>query len=216
MSRVLCKTEHSSWAQRVDALKDTQEFYSILDECERKGKLREALKKLAAGFIKSLKANEGTVQFAILALLAALADKYGNKLALLPCAKGSALNDDTVLHALLGPTAAACTKSSTIADTARSTAATLVQAAPSIESLKIVLAHDKSKHPLTCKCAGELIEILVEALPLEALTEPIVESIEKSLGNLESFAAARGATEEVRAQARQAKSVLAAKLASGD
>ena len=84
-----------------------------------------ALKKLAAGFIKSLKANEGTVQFAILALLAALADKYGNKLALLPCAKGSALNDDTVLHALLGPTAAACTKSSTIADTARSTAATL-------------------------------------------------------------------------------------------
>ena len=114
-------------------------------------------------------------------------------------ARASALRDDTVLAAILGPKAVASTRSVSVAAAARSAVEALISAAPSTEALHIVCAHAKSPHAKTCAAAASLIEILIGRLPSEQLAAQSA-SISAALKTLR----VHPHTEMVGAQARHA------------
>ena len=199
----LCSTlvdgDHDAWSARVEALNEP--LSQLLALAAANGRLAATLKALAAGFARTIQAKEGQVQFAVFSSLLKLSETHGALLAPLAAARASALRDDTVLAALLGPKAVASTRSLSVAGAALKAAEALVSAAPSVEALQIVCAdlHVKSPHAKTCAAAASLIEILIGRLPSEQLAAQSA-SISAALKTLR----VHPHTETVGAQARHA------------
>ena len=179
--------------------RNAEPLHKLLAHAAANGQLPAALKALAAGFVQTIVAAEGQVQFAVFASLHKLAETHGAMLAPLAAARASALRDDTVLAAILGPKAVASTRSVSVAAAARSAVEALISAAPATEALHIVCAHAKSPHAKTCACVASLLEILVGRLPPAQLAAQSA-SVSTALQTL----CAHRDTETVVAQARQA------------
>ena len=195
----LTNTSHDAWAERVAALNEP--LFAALTNADGRGKLGEALHALAAGFVVTIKAQEGQVKFAAFCSLASLGETYGVRLAPLTYARTS---DGTTLHALMGPKAAASTESAHIAEAARQAAEVVLRVAPSVEAARIVVDHTRAKHAKSCECAAALIGVLIEALApadLAKVREPFAASIAKLTSH---------AKQEVRQQAKTAELALAA------